>query len=114
MKKAAFVAGLILSILASTTLAAELTFTEGNNFKENGAFVVMGFVQNTSDYLIKDITITIKYYDKDGIFLRFGTTTANPPVLGPGEEASYQVAIPDDERIGSIKKTARWAIKEEI
>ena len=113
MKKAGFFAGLILSILASTTLAAELTFTEGNNFKENGAFIVMGFVQNTSDYLIKDITITIKYYDKDGNFLRFGTTTANPPVLGPGEEASYKVAIPDDERIGSIKKTARWTVKDE-
>lgn len=113
MKKTVFFIALILSIFASTILAADLTFTEGNNFKENGSFIAMGFVRNTSDYLVRDITITIKYYDKDGNFLRFGTTPANPPVLGPGEEATYQVAIPDDERIGSIKKTARWTVKED-
>jgi len=113
MKQAGLVIGLILLTFTSATLAADLTFTEGNNFKENGSFMVMGFVKNTSDYVMKDIAITIKYYDKQGNFMRFGTTTANPPVLAPGEEASYKVAIPEDDRIASIKKTARWSVKDE-
>jgi len=113
MKKTTCFIGLILFTFASLTIAADLTFTEGSNFKENGAFVVMGFVKNTSNYVIKEVTITIKYYDKDGGFLRFGTTKADPSVLGPGEEASYQVGIPHDDRIVSIKKTARWTVKEE-
>ena len=75
--------------------------------------MVMGFVKNTSNYVMKDIKITIKYYDKAGNFLRFRTTLADPPVLAPGEEASYQMAIPQDDRIASIKKTARWTAKEE-
>jgi len=40
-------------------------------------------------------------------------TEAPNVVLGPGEEASYQVGIPHDDRIVSIKKTARWTVKEE-
>jgi hypothetical protein len=113
MKKVGLLVGLVLFVLVSITLAADLTFTEGNNFKESGSFIVMGFVQNTSPYLLKDITITVKFYDKDGSFLRFGTASANPAILGPGEEANYQIMIPDDEQIASIKKTARWTVKEE-
>lgn len=113
MKKTGFFIGFILLTVVSATLAADLTFTEGNNFKENGSFMVMGFVKNTTNYMMKDIKITIKYYDRAGNFLRFGTTPTDPPVLAPGEEASYRVAIPEDERIASIKKTARWTVKEE-
>jgi hypothetical protein len=113
MKRTALLVGLILLTLASAAVAADLTFTEGNNFKENESFKVLGFVQNTSDYVIKDIMVTIKFYDREGKFLRFATTPATPPVLSPGEEASYHVAIPHDERIASIKKTARWTIKDE-
>ncbi|MBW2058708.1 MAG: hypothetical protein JRH07_11755 [Deltaproteobacteria bacterium] len=113
MKKIGPLAGLILLGAATFALAADLTFTEGNNFKENGSFLVMGFVKNTSNYTMKDIKITIKYYDKAGNFLRFGTAPTDPPVLAPGEEASYRVVIPEDSRIAAIKKTARWTVKEE-
>lgn len=113
MKKARFIVALIFIAFASVAWASDLTFTEGNNFAENGSFLVMGFVKNTSSCTLKDITITVKYYDKQGNFLRFSTTPANPPILGPGEEASYRVAIPQDERIASIKKTARWSVEGE-
>lgn len=113
MKRAALSIGLILFAFASVSLAADLVFTEGNNFTEDGSFMVVGFVKNTSNYAMKDINITVKYYDKAGNFLRFENTSTNPPVLQPAGEASYRVAIPADKRIASIKKTARWAIKEE-
>jgi len=113
MKKPGLIIVLILFAFASVTLASDLTFTEGNNFAENGSFMVMGFVKNTSNYTLKDITITVKYYDKEGNFIRFETTPASPTLLQPGEEASYRVAIPEDKQIASIKKTARWTAKEE-
>ncbi len=112
MKRAQLFTPLILLTLASVALAADLVFTEGNNFTENGSFLVLGFVKNTSNYTMKDITITVKYYDSEGNFLRFETTSADPSVLQPGEEASYRVAIREDKRIASIKKTVRWAPKE--
>ncbi len=113
MRVAGLILGVILFILASTTLAADLEFTEGNNFVENGSFMVMGFLRNISKFTIKDISIIIKYYDQEGNFLRFETTPANPRILRPGEEASYRVAIPEDKRIASIKKTARGTPKED-
>jgi hypothetical protein len=103
--------GLILLISVSLAAGADLSFTEANNFTENGSFIVLGFVRNTSTYTMKDITITIRYYDKEGKFLRFATTPANPSTLSPGEEASYRVAIPENKQIASIKKTARWAVQ---
>ena len=111
MKKTVLMIGLFLLLSASLAGAADLTFTEGNNFTENGSFIVLGFVKNTSTYTMKDITITIKYYDKEGHFLRFATTPANPPTVGPDEEASYKVAIPENKQISSIKKTAKWAVQ---
>ncbi|NIO04813.1 MAG: hypothetical protein GTN74_09420 [Proteobacteria bacterium] len=112
MKRTGWLAGVILLALASIAFASDLQFTEGNNFVENGSFMVMGFVKNTSDHTIKDITITVKYYDNSGNFLRFETTLAKPSLLNPGEEASYRVAIPEDKRIASIKKTARGTPRE--
>jgi len=94
MKRAALSIGLILFAFASVSLAADLVFTEGNNFTENESFMVVGFVKNTSNSTLKDINITVKYYDKAGNFLRFETTSTNPPALQPAEEASYRVAIP--------------------
>ena len=114
MKKFGWLIPLFLLASVSIALAGDLTFTEGNNFTEKGSFMVMGFVKNTSNYTMKDVTVTVKYYDKQGAFLRFASARTNPSMLGPGEEASYEVAIPQDERIASIKKTARWAVKEEI
>lgn len=112
MRRAGLVVALILLAFSSTTFAADLQFTEGNNFIENGSFMVMGFVKNVSNNTIKDISITIKYYDKAGKFLRFETTSAHPPLLHPGEEANYRVAIPEDKQIASIKKTARGTPKD--
>ncbi len=112
MKNTGWIVGLILFTSVSITFAADLEFTEGNNFVENGSFLVMGFLKNTSDHTIKDIRITVKYYDNGGNFLRFETTHANPSLLHPGEEASYRIAIPEDKRIASIKKTARGQPQE--
>ena len=111
MKKTVLMIGLFLFILASLAVAADLTFTEGNNFTENGSFIVLGFVKNTSTYTMKSITITIRFYDKEGKFLRFATTSADPSTLTPGEEASYKAATPENKQIASIKKTAKWAIQ---
>jgi hypothetical protein len=111
MKKAGLCIVLILLGVASVSLAADLIFTEGNTFSENGSFKVMGFVKNTSGYTMTDIRVTIKFYDKAGNFLRFETTTVDPPVLRPGEEASYRVAIPEDKQIASIKKIGKWTPK---
>jgi hypothetical protein len=112
MRRLAVTLALILFAFVSPAVADDLIFTEGNNFTESGSFMVMGFVKNTSSYTMKEITITIKYYDRDENFLRFATTTTDPAVLGPGEEASYRVAVPEDKRIATIKKTARWSAKE--
>jgi len=113
MKKPGLIIAFILITFASVALAADLTFTEGNNFAENGSFLVIGFVKNTSNYTMKDITITVKYYDKQANFLLFASPPASPTVLGPDEEASYRAVIPEDERIASIKKTARWTAEGE-
>ncbi|NIQ38490.1 MAG: DUF2393 domain-containing protein [Proteobacteria bacterium] len=113
MRRVGLVVALILLAFSSTTFAADLQFTESNYFEENGSFMVMGFVKNISTNTIKDITITIKYYDKAGKFLRFETTSANPSILHPGEEANYRVAIPEDKRIASIKKRVKGTPEEE-
>ena len=89
----------LLTILVVKTEAADLIFVEDNSFSENGYKYVQGIIKNNGNRTIKIITITVKFYNKDGKFLRFAQCFANPVYLLPEHEGFYSVCVPDDQQI---------------
>lgn len=97
MKKLLLVALMLLAI--SVVDAADLIFVDDNSFVENGYKYVQGTIRNGGDKVIKIVTITVKFYDGAGKFLRFAQTFANPAYLLPGHEGFYEVSVPQDPDI---------------
>jgi len=98
VKKLLLVVALML-LTVSVVGASDLIFVDDNNFVENGYKYVQGTIRNGGNKVIKVVTITVKFYDGAGKFLRFAQTFANPAYLLPGHEGFYEVSVPEDPNI---------------
>jgi len=98
VKKLLLVVALML-LTVSVVGASDLIFVDDNSFVENGYKYVQGTIRNGGDKVIKVVTITVKFYDGAGKFLRFAQTFANPAYLLPGHEGFYEVSVPEDPDI---------------
>jgi hypothetical protein len=111
------VLGQVLVILLTLTVvtragAADLVFVEDNSFLENGYKYVEGVVKNTGTKIIKIITVTVKFYNKDRKFLRFAQTFANPAYLLPEQEGFFKICIPNDPEIKGYSIHADYDLEE--
>lgn len=103
---------IILLMITARADAADLVFVEDNSFLENGYKYVEGVVKNTGTKIIKIITITVKFYDKDRKFLRFTQAFANPAYLLPEHEGFFEICIPNDPEIRGYSIHADYDLEE--
>lgn len=90
----------VLTLLTISVVdAADLIFVDDNSFVEDGYKYVQGVIKNGGVQIIKVVTITVKFYDESGEFLRFAQTFANPAYLLPGHEGFYEVSVPEDPEV---------------
>ena len=101
-----------LLLLVSKIGAVDLVFVEDNSFLENGYKYVEGIVKNTGDKIIRVITITVKFYNKDKEFLRFAQGFANPAYLLPEHEGFYKISVPADPDIKGYSIHADYDLED--
>lgn len=110
MKKPLLIVTLVL-LIAAKAGASDLIFVDDNSFLEYGYKYVQGTIRNDGAKTIKIVTITVKFYDGSGKFLRFAQTFANPAYLLPDHEGFYEVSVPEDPNIKAYTIHADYEIE---
>jgi hypothetical protein len=71
---------------------AQLSVVEVRRFEDNaGFFHIKGVVKNVGNVIARRVKVAASIYGRDNGVINIGFTYVDPPVLGPGEQAAYDV-----------------------
>jgi hypothetical protein len=97
----------------TTPEGGSLTFVENTSDVIGEQVRAKGKVRNNGPHVLRSVQIVVECYDEEDELLATASSHTEPQHIPPGGTAAYEITVPHNKSVKTVKTLARWMEQQE-